>query len=158
MTFTPTQVPFRRVYIGADHGGWQLKESLKPWLQGQGLVVHDQGAAALNPDDDYPDAAVAVARAVAADPAAVGILLCRSSAGMTMAANKIAGARAVSIFEPAAVLQARQHTDANVLSLAADDLDVARAQAIITPFLATPFSADERHQRRLAKIAAVEEL
>lgn len=144
------------IYIGADHGGYELKEALKTWLTSRGDQVVDCGAATYDAEDDYPDFAQAVAKQVAANPDSRGILACRSSAGMVITANKIAGARAAAAFSPAQAEHARVHNDANIIALAGDELDLETAHKVVTTFLETPFSNAERHIRRLTKIRQLE--
>lgn len=144
------------IYVGADHGGFELKEVLKPWLEQQGHQVVDCGAASFDGDDDYPDFALAVAKQVSANPDARGILACRSSAGMVITANKVAGVRAAAVFNTAQAKHAREHNDANVIALAGDELDINQAHLVVKAFLDTPFAAAERHLRRLGKIKQLE--
>lgn len=146
------------VYLGADHGGYQLKEKIKIWLQRQNIQFEDCGATTLDPDDDYPDFAVAVARKVAQDPESKGILLCRSGAGMVIAANKVSSIRAVEVFDERSARHAREHNDANVASLSADWLDESTVFATLSTFLSTPFPNEERHVRRIKKISIQEPL
>jgi ribose 5-phosphate isomerase B len=144
------------IYLGADHGGFPLKEKLKTWLEGQGMKVVDCGAMMLDPNDDYPDFAFAVARELNQDqdPGSRGILLCRSGAGMVIAANRSTAVRAVQVNQVSEVQHAREHNDANVIGLAADSITEDQAKELVTAFLQTEVSPDERHHRRIAKIAA----
>ena len=113
-----------KIFLGADHGGFQFKEVLKNWLQDCGHEVIDCGADELDPTDDYPIIAEIVSRAVVAaeqeNQSPVGILICRSGGGMVIAANKIAGIRAVEVFNENSARHAKEHNNANVISLAAD--------------------------------------
>ena len=145
-----------RIVIGADHGGFALKEELKGQLGKGGHAVEDVSAPALDPADDYPDVGAAVGRAVAADHDARGIALCGSGIGIAVAANKVRGVRAGTCATPEQAAAARADEDINVLALSADALDAARAKAIVDVFLATPFSGAERHVRRVGKIATLE--
>jgi ribose 5-phosphate isomerase B len=144
------------IYLGADHGGFPLKEKLKEWLTGQGLSVQDCGAFTLEPTDDYPDFAFAVTKKLAndLDPNSRGILLCRSGAGMVIAANRSAAIRAVQVNQVSEVQHAREHNDANVIGLAADSLNEDQAKELVTAFLQTEVSSDERHHRRIAKMSS----
>src|SRR5688572_10419843 len=109
------------IYIAADHRGFVLKNELAAWLTREGHTVNDLGAATLNKDDDYPDFAVAVARAVAEAPHnRRGIALCGSGVGVAVVANKVAGIRAALIHDPAIAAAARADDDTNVLALGAD--------------------------------------
>lgn len=148
------------LYLGSDHGGFTHKEYLKQQLQNRGYQVHDLGAQQLDATDDYPQFAFAVAEAVARDHQAgqesIGILLCRSGAGMEIAANKVTGARAVRAENIASAQAARAHNNANILSIAADFTPVEQALALTMAFIETPFSDEERHVRRLAAITEYE--
>ncbi len=140
------------VHIGADHRGFALKEFLAKRLFAAMHDVHDHGALAFEPADDYPDFARAVALAVAADPSARGMLICGSGAGMAIAANRISGIRASIAHSPAEAHAARADEDANVLCLGADHLDEHAAWEIVLMFLTAPASHDERHVRRRKKL------
>lgn len=144
------------IYLGADHGGFPLKEKVKTWLTQWRYAFEDKGAVSLNPDDDYPDFAFAVADAVAKNEQDRGILICRSSGGMVIAANKVCGVRAVAVFDEKGAKMAREHNNANILGLSGDWLDEEKAKAIVKTFITTQFSQDARHQRRLDKIAVRE--
>ncbi len=152
-----------KIYLGADHGGFELKNRVKEYLVKQDVEVVDCGASSLDPQDDYPDYAHAVATKVAADISAgadpqkvVGILLCRSGGGMVIAANKVAGVRAVEVSRSEEAGWARNDDHANVMSLAADWIDVSLVEDIINAFLHTSFGQDQRYQRRVAKITEIE--
>lgn len=146
------------IYLGADHGGFALKEQLKTWLAEWQLPFTDLGATALDPVDDYPDFSLAVAKAVAVTPAEHrGIVACRSAAGVVIAANKVKGIRAVAPLTTPAAQHSREHNDANVIGLSGDWLDNATAKTIVQTWLQTPFSGDARHRRRLDKIARFEQ-
>jgi len=144
------------IYLGADHGGFELKELLKKWLISESFEVKDMGAKHLDPQDDYPQYAAAVAKAVAKQENACGILLCRSGGGMTIAANKISGIRAVELFDEKSAKHAREHNHANVITIGADWQDLSSAKNIITEFFNTAPSQDERHLRRIQQISQLE--
>lgn len=144
------------IFVGADHGGFALKERAKGWLEARGLVVHDLGASQLDSEDDYPQYALAVAQAVR-DQVGMGFLFCRSGGGMSILANKVPGIRAVTALTTQEVIKAREDNDANILNLAGDWLDEPTAQELMMTFIDTPFSGHERHQRRLEQIAAHEQ-
>lgn len=146
-----------RIFLGADHRGFNLKESLRDKLLQAGYDVVDLGNDHLDPQDDYVDFADKVADAVVAETDGRGILLCGSGAGVDMVANKVDGIRSALAFDVDRARQAREHEDANVLSLPADTLDEQRAFEIAKTFLDTPFSREERHLRRLEKMHEVEE-
>jgi ribose 5-phosphate isomerase B len=143
-----------KVIFGADHGGFKLKEALKPFVKKLGYEIEDMGTDSEEPVD-YPDYAAAVSRKVAKGEG-VGILLCRSAAGMVMAANKIHGVRASAAFDVKSAQHSREHNDANVLALSGDWLTPAKAKKIVKAWLQTPFSNEERHARRIKKIMALE--
>ncbi|MDP3727031.1 MAG: RpiB/LacA/LacB family sugar-phosphate isomerase [bacterium] len=147
-----------KIFLGADHRGFELKEKLKEWLTANGHDVHDLGAHRLDPADDYPDFAMAVAEKVAEDPAANrGVLLCGSGTGMDVVANKVRGVRAAIAWSRDAAQHARERDDANVVSLAADWTPPETVREIVLTFIGTDFGRAERDVRRLEKIAAVEE-
>ncbi len=140
------------IYLGADHGGFELKETIKQWLSQKGIASEDLGASNLDPNDDYPDYAFAVAHKVAESKDNRGILLCRSGGGMTIAANRIHNVRAVDVFDEKSVKHAREHNNANVLVLGADWIDSDSAKKFVDLFLEAPFTGEERHQRRIEKL------
>jgi len=150
-----------KIYLGADHGGYPLKEKIKGWLEEWGQVNYetydydDLGAYELNPDDDYPDFAIPVAKAVTTNPESFGILGCRSGAGVVMAANKVKGASAAIAFDVKAAKQMRTNDNIKILAVSGDWLEPELAKEVIKAFLETRFEAG-RHQRRLDKIAAYE--
>lgn len=148
------------IYLGADHGGFAYKQELAAWLTATGYRVQDCGAETLVSTDDYPQYAAAVARAVAVDTAAhksaVGFLFCRSGGGMAIAANKIAGARAVDVMDEKSAKHARNDNDANIATFAGDWLSLDQIKVLIAVFLATPASQEERHARRVEQIKALE--
>lgn len=141
-----------RVIVGADHRGFALKEGLKARLTEHGHTLEDVGAHTMDPMDDYPDFGVAVGRAVAQDSNARGIVICGSGVGVAIAANKIGGARAGTVATPEQARAVRADEDLNILALSADALDFDRALPIVTAFLTTPFSGEDRHVRRISKL------
>ena len=145
-----------KIYIGADHRGFELKKELKKFLIEKGYEVEDAGAFKYDKDDDYPDFAEAVAEKVSKDDSARGILLCGSGTGMDAAANKVRGVRATLAFSKEITRAARNDDDVNVISLPADFLKPEEAEEIVEIFLKTPFEAAERRVRRLQKIAEIE--
>lgn len=145
-----------RVYLGADHGGFSLKRTLIEWLKIQGYEVEDCGNTKLDPTDDFPDFAFAVADRVAADAGSRGIILCRSAGGMMIAANKVKGVRCVPGVNPTDVVHNRDHNDVNVLAIAGDYIHEREAKELVRLFLTTPWLGSERFVRRLGKIKARE--
>lgn len=146
------------IYIGADHGGFNLKAQLASQLKGEGYTVVDVGDDKLIKEDDYTDFARAVATQVAQDPATRrGIVICRSGFGMDIAANKVKGIRAALPMSPDHIYQGRHDDDVNVLAIAADFITPEDASKMVKVFLTTPFAKEERYTRRLQKIADIEE-
>lgn len=146
------------IYIGADHRGFNLKETLKKSLKEQGYEVVDVGNEIYDENDDYPDFAKLVAREVSEDPTGRrGILICGSGAGVDIMANKFKGVRSVLAISSDQVYASRHDDDTNVLSLAADFIDGETAKKIVETWLATPFSTEENYKRRLDKISEVEQ-
>lgn len=144
------------VYLGADHRGYELKERLKEHLAKAGVVFEDLGAHELNPNDDYVDFGAAVAQAVAQKPNEHrGVLICHSGIGMDIVANKIKGIRAASVGSEAVAAETRRDNDSNVLILSGE-LMPAHAALIAETWLKTAFSGEERHARRIKKIADLE--
>jgi ribose 5-phosphate isomerase B len=144
-----------RIALGADHGGFELKEKLCARLAALGHEIADFGTTSTE-SCDYPDFAHAVGEAVAENRADRGLLICTTGIGMAMAANKIAGVRAAPAQSEDEVRLTREHNDANVLTLGAKYVDEGRALKLIRIFLETPFSGGARHVRRVAKIAQLE--
>lgn len=144
-----------RIAVGADHGGFILKEKLRARLATLDHDVADFGTTSTE-SCDYPEFAHAVGEAVAENRADRGLLICTTGIGMAMAANKIAGVRAAPAQSEDEVRLTREHNDANVLTLGAKYVDERRALALIRIFLETPFSGGERHVRRVAKITQLE--
>jgi len=144
----------RVVAIGADHGGFELKEQLKIYLETWGYEVLDVGT--WNKDAvDYPDFAEAVAVKVAAGEAWRGVVIDSAGIGSSIAANKVPGARAALCYDRATARNSREHNDANILTLGARLIPAETARELLAVWLETPF-AGGRHQRRVDKIRAIE--
>ena len=143
-----------KIILGADHAGYALKESLKSWLQEEGIATTDAGTCGLD-SCDYPDYAAQVAEAVSTGAYARGVLVCGTGIGMSIVANRYPGVRAALCRDEETARLSRMHNDANILVLGARQTDVAQAVAILRTWLATPFEG-ERHQRRLDKIRQTE--
>src|SRR3954466_4403484 len=126
----------QRIVLGADHAGFRLKESIKKYLQSQGHQVDDVGTASED-SVDYPDFAEGAARRVADGQDDLGIVVCGTGIGMTIAANKVAGIRAALVCDPATAALAREHNNANILALAGRSLNDAQAMQIVQTFLNT---------------------
>ena len=146
----------RRVGVAADHGGFELKEQLVLKLRAAGFEVVEFGDRRLNPDDDYPDFIVPLARAVARLEVARGVAICGSGVGASVAASKVAGVRASLIHETFSAHQGVEDDDLNVICLGGLVVGQALAWELVQTFLAARFSGAERHRRRLAKVAALE--
>jgi ribose 5-phosphate isomerase B len=145
-----------RIAIGADHGGWGLKAPIVAALQAAGHQVLDLGAYVLNPADDYPDFAQAVAEAVQRGQAERGIVVCGSGVGAGVVANKRPGIRAGVCHDTYSAHQGVEHDDMNVLCLGARVIGSELALEVVRAFVGAKFSGEERYRRRLAKIAALE--
>lgn len=141
-----------KIYIGADHRGFDLKEKIKKFLQKADHEVVDSGNSVLDLHDDYPDFGKNVSQAVSQDPASKGILLCGSGVGVCIAANKTKRIRAVLAINSDIAITSRKDDDTNVLCLASDFTSKSKAQKIISLWLVTPFSGEERHVRRIKKL------
>ena len=137
--------------IGSDHGGFALKEAIKKHLEERGLEYKDFGTYSAA-SCDYPVFGRAVAKAVAAGECRLGILICGTGIGMSIAANKVPGVRAALCSDCFSAEATRQHNNANVLALGARVLGEGLALKIVDTFLDTPFSNDERHVRRISMI------
>ena len=147
--------PEKIVAIGADHGGFGLKERLKPILAELGLEVRDVGVYDEEPAD-YPDLALRVAELVAGGVAARGVAIDGAGIGSCMAANKVPGVRAALCYDKASARNSREHNDSNVLTLGAKLLTESQAEAVLRTWIATPF-AGGRHQARVQKILDIEQ-
>lgn len=144
------------IYLGADHGGYELKEKIKEHLRRKGLGLEDLGTFSKE-SVDYPFYAFAVAEKVrSSDSRDVGVLACTTSIGTSVAANKVKGIRAAVGYSEEATRRARNDLDANVLCLGGE-MDHEQALKMVDVFLDTPFSAAERHVRRISMIAGKEE-
>lgn len=144
-----------KIYLGADHRGFALKEDLKKWLLSQGHVVFDMGNVRYDPEDDFPDFALAVSEEVSKGKG-VGVLFC-GSGGMAMAANKVKGVRAVEVFDEERAAHAKSYDDANVIALPADVVNSDQVKKIVQAWLEAELRTEEKYQRRLAKIDEIEQ-
>lgn len=145
-----------RIGIAADHGGYALKARLAALLQARNVEVVDFGARELNPDDDYPDVIVPLARAVAHKAIARGIAVCGSGVGACVAANKVPGVRAALITDCFSAHQGVEDDDMNILCLGGRVTGEALALELTEIFLNADFKGTERFRRRLDKVAALE--
>ena len=145
-----------RVHIGGDHAAYDLLNDLVSFLEGEGHEVTNHGPHGYDAVDDYPVFVLRAAEAVAADPGSLGIVLGGSGNGEQMAANKVTGIRAALCSDDELARLAREHNDAQVLSIGARMTTVEQARSIVRVFLGTPFSGDPRHSRRIAMVSAYE--
>lgn len=143
-----------RIYLGSDHRGYKLKEQLKGWLAVLNYEVVDKGNERYDPNDDFPDFALAVANEVSQGKG-LGILFC-GSGGMAVAANKVKGIRAVEVFNEEVAAHAKSHDNANVIALPADVVDLEAAKRIVQAWLQAELKHGEKYRRRLKKIQQIE--
>ncbi len=143
-----------KIYLGADHHGYDLKAKLKTFLERSGYEVIDEGDLRLQPDDDFPQFAGRVCSKLldADDHEAKGILICGSGQGMCMAANRFKGIRASLCWNTREARSSRNDDDSNVLCLSATSTDDEKAQSIVSTWLSTPFAGAPRYKRRLQEL------
>lgn len=146
-----------RVHIGGDHAAYEMQRGLVDWLAEQGYDVVDHGPKEYDELDDYPVFVLRAAEAVAAEPGSLGVVLGGSGNGEQMAANKMKGIRAALCYSTELAQLAREHNDAQIISLGGRFHTQEQAQAMVKVFLETPFSGVERHQRRLDMVSAYEQ-
>jgi ribose 5-phosphate isomerase B len=144
-----------RIALGSDHAGYELKKEIMAVLEKSGMTCRDYGAYSTE-SSDYPDAAVAVARAVAGGEADRGILICGTGVGMSIAANKVAGIRAALCHDCFTAKATREHNDANILCMGARVIGPGLALDLVGIWLSTDFSQGARHCRRIEKIRQIE--
>jgi ribose 5-phosphate isomerase B len=143
-----------RISLGADHGGRKLKDELKAMLQELGITIDDHGC--LDDDSvDYPDYALPVAKSVAAGVADLGILVCGTGIGMSIAANKVKGIRCAVVSDEFSARMSREHNQANVLAIGERVVGPDLAKSIVRAWLEADFAGD-RHARRVGKIMQIE--
>ena len=146
-----------RVYLGSDHAGYELKMHLVNHLTKQGHDVVDVGPHVYDPEDDYPAFCLHTGAKVVAYEGSLGIVIGGSGNGEQIAANKIDGVRAALVWRTEIAQLARQHNDANIISLGAREHTLDEATSFVDTFLATPFSGNPRHARRIAQVADYEQ-
>lgn len=150
------------IILGSDHGGFAHKQAIIKWLEEHGYQFEDVGAHQFDAKDDYPQFALAVAQRVAqaqsmvTQPPTIGIVTCRSAGGVTIAVNKVVGIRGVTIFDEKSAVHAKEHNDANIVTLSGDWTSQEQAVQLVQIFLNTQFTQAERHIRRLAQISEFE--
>ena len=145
-----------RIGIATDHGGFGLKEELLTQLRAAGHAVVDFGAHRLNPNDDYPDFVIPLAQAVVAGEVERGVAICGSGVGAAVCANKVAGIRAAIIHDHFSAQQGVEDDHMNIICMGGRTVGPAVAWDLVQTFLAAEFSQDERHLRRLGKVASLE--
>lgn len=144
-----------KIHIAGDHAGYELKNAIIDHLDSRYEVI-DHGASEYDAQDDYPPFCIAAAKAVAADPGSLGIVLGGSGNGEQIAANKVPGIRAILAWNEDTARLGRAHNNANVISIGARQHSTEEALALIDAFLDEPFSGDQRHQNRIDLIADYE--
>ena len=146
-----------RVHLGSDHAGYELKTHLITWLAEHGYEPVDHGAASYDAEDDYPPFCIAAAQATVDEPGSLGVVIGGSGNGEQMAANKVKGARAALAWSTETAALAREHNNAQVVSVGARMHTADEATAIVETFLTTAWSQADRHQRRIDMLRAFEE-
>jgi len=145
-----------RIAIGMDHWGFIWKEELVSFLEQQGHEMVDKGAYQHDPNDDYPDFVLPVARAVASGEVSRGIVVCGSGVGASIAANKVAGVRSAMCHDSYSAHQGVEHDDMNVLAIGSRIVGIELAKELVEAFVSANYSGEGRHQRRLDKVKAIE--
>lgn len=146
-----------KVYLGADHAGFELKEKIKWFLEKKGIICEDVGTFDGEKSVDYPDFAFKLGERVAEEKDAKGILVCGAGIGMSIAANKVKGIRAALVYDDYGAKMSRQHNDANVICLRGRDFPASKALKLLWAWLNEEFGGEERHARRVGKIKEYEE-
>ena len=146
-----------KVAIGADHAGFELKGEIVRWLESAGHQVKDLGAHVMDPDDDYPDSAVAVANSLRSGEMERGVIICGSGVGACITANKVRGIRACLCHDTYTARQGVQHDDMNVVCIGGRVIGIELTKAVLEAFLEARFIPEPRFQRRLEKLAQIEQ-
>jgi ribose 5-phosphate isomerase B len=146
-----------RVHLGTDHAGLDLKQHLVEWLVAHGHEPVDHGAFVYDALDDYPVFCLRAGAGVVGDPGSLGVVIGGSGNGEQIAANKVKGVRAALVWSEETATLARQHNDANVISVGGRLHNLEEMTRFVEIFLDTPFSREERHERRIAMLGAYEE-
>ncbi|MCR4278506.1 MAG: RpiB/LacA/LacB family sugar-phosphate isomerase [bacterium] len=139
------------IYLGADHAGFELKEKIENWLLNNGYCVEDLSPT-LTKGDDYPKIGFHLAKIVSKEPTSRGILICGSGVGVTIAANRVNGARAFTAHSVPEATRAREHNNANIISLSGWNMSAKKATTLLQIFFNTPFSKVSRHARRVKQL------
>lgn len=145
-----------QLHIGTDHAGFEIKEQLVTYFRSKGHEVTDHGAYTYDPDDDYPAFCFATGEAVVANPGSLGIVIGGSGNGEQIAANKVKGVRAALVWNTATAELAREHNDANVISVGARQHTLEEVVEFIEIFIGKAFSENPRHVRRIEQLAEYE--
>ena len=145
-----------KLAIGADHAGYDLKAQIVPWLESTGHDVLDVGAHTIDPADDFPDFAAAVARTVSSGRADRGIMVCGSGVGASIATNKVKGIRACLCHDTYTARQGVEHNNMNVLCLGGRVIGIETAKEVISAFAEADFRDEARFQRRIDKVGEIE--
>ncbi|HAA96079.1 MAG: ribose 5-phosphate isomerase B [SAR202 cluster bacterium] len=146
-----------KVAIGADHAGFELKNEIVAWLESAGHQINDLGAHAMDPDDDYPDFAAAVANDVCSGDSERGVIICGSGVGACITANKVKGIRACLCHDTYTAHQGVEHDAMNVVCIGGRVIGIELAKAVLEAFLGASFIPEPRFQRRLDKLTRVEQ-
>ena len=145
-----------KLAVGADHAGFDLKAQIIPWLESTGHEVVDMGAHTLDPADDFPDIASAVASSVTGGQAERGVMICGSGVGASIATNKVRGIRACLCHDTYTARQGVEHNDMNVLCLGGRVIGIETAKEVIAAFIGADFMPEARFQRRIDKMSEIE--
>ena len=146
-----------KVAIGADHAGFELKGEIVRWLKSEGHQVNDPGAHNYDPDDDYPDFAIAVANSLRSGDSERGIVICVSGVGASITANKVKGIRACLCHDTYSARQGVEHDNMNMVCIGGRIIGIELAKVVLEAFLGANFIPEPRFQRRLDKLMKVEE-
>jgi ribose 5-phosphate isomerase B len=155
-TFRNNQIEIMKIGLAADHGGFELKNIIRDVLVTQGHEISDFGAYELQSTDDYPDFVIPLAQSIASGALERGIAVCGSGVGASVAANKVTGVRAALINDYFSAHQGVEDDNLNMLCLGGRVTGAESAKELVRAFLEARFTNAERHQRRLAKVAALE--
>ena len=145
-----------KLAIGADHAGFELKSQIVPWLQASGHDVVDVGAHTLDPADDFPDFAAAVGRSLGGGEAERGVMICGSGVGASIASNKVTGVRASLCHDTYTARQGVEHNNMNVICLGGRVIGIETAKEVLAAFVGAKFMPEDRFQRRVDKVSAIE--
>ena len=146
-----------RLAVAADHAGFEMKSELVSWLESEGHQVMDLGAHVMDPDDDYPDFSAAVARSLCSEETERGVIICGSGVGACITANKVRGIQACLCHDTYTARQGVEHDDMNVVCIGGRVIGIELAKAVLEAFLEARFIPEPRFQRRLDKLAQVEQ-